>query len=231
MHLSPQVAQAVVHSKAVVMLMLIYCFMYLPLFVGAPCWSLLWYCIIALQSSWQGRQSFFLCFTCLSNVLLVVMMCASSSRCHVLFVVCECGISWSYSLSFWNLTFLIPQNRPNKLEGHAGTRAGMGEGRVGRQAVRQIFTSNKLGTFLMRTTWLGDVLFTILTWVRILLRRNAIKIWIWIWIWIYTLQGLSALMQRERAGMIASPNDGRLSWSRQLYLRAQSCRPNGSSRW
>ena len=34
MHLNPLVAWATVHSKAVVLVLLIYCFMYLPLFMG-----------------------------------------------------------------------------------------------------------------------------------------------------------------------------------------------------
>ena len=42
---------AAVHSKAVVLLLLIYCLMYLPLFVGALCWSLLWYALLYVLSS------------------------------------------------------------------------------------------------------------------------------------------------------------------------------------
>ena len=37
--------KADVRLKAVVLLLLIYCFMYLPLFVEVLCWSLLWYAL------------------------------------------------------------------------------------------------------------------------------------------------------------------------------------------
>ena len=47
----PLVAKADVHSKAVVLLLLIYCFMYLPLFVEVLCWSLFWYALISVLSS------------------------------------------------------------------------------------------------------------------------------------------------------------------------------------
>ena len=51
MHLSPHAVQAAVRSKAVVLLLLIYCFMYLPLFVGALRWSLFWYSLLYAPSS------------------------------------------------------------------------------------------------------------------------------------------------------------------------------------
>ena len=55
MHLSPPVAEAVFRSKAVVMLLLVYCSMYFPLFVGVLCLSLFFYAllvsILVLQSS------------------------------------------------------------------------------------------------------------------------------------------------------------------------------------
>ena len=40
-----------VHSKAVVLLLLIYCYMYLPLFVGVLCWYLFWYALLYVLSS------------------------------------------------------------------------------------------------------------------------------------------------------------------------------------
>ena len=46
-----QIALATVRSKAVVLLLLIYCFMYIPLFVGVPCLSLLWYTLLCVLSS------------------------------------------------------------------------------------------------------------------------------------------------------------------------------------
>ena len=55
-YLSPPflVATTDVHSKAVVLLMLIYCFMYFPLFVGVLCWSLFWYAFLCVLSSLQS---------------------------------------------------------------------------------------------------------------------------------------------------------------------------------
>ena len=38
-------------KKAVTNLLLIYCFMYLPLFVEVLCWSLLWYALLCVLSS------------------------------------------------------------------------------------------------------------------------------------------------------------------------------------
>ena len=45
MHLSTNVALVVVHSKAVVLLLLICCVMYLLLLVEVLCWSLFWYAL------------------------------------------------------------------------------------------------------------------------------------------------------------------------------------------
>ena len=47
----PPVAQVAVLSKVVDQLLLIYCFMYLPLFVGVLCWSLFWYALLYVLSS------------------------------------------------------------------------------------------------------------------------------------------------------------------------------------
>ena len=44
-------ASAAVRSKAEVLLVLLYCFMYMPLFVGVLCWSLLWYTSLCVLSS------------------------------------------------------------------------------------------------------------------------------------------------------------------------------------
>ena len=51
MYLSPSVAQGVVRSKAVVLLLLIYCLMYFPLFVGVMCLSLFCYALLCVHSS------------------------------------------------------------------------------------------------------------------------------------------------------------------------------------
>ena len=51
MHLSPPVALAAVRSKAMVLLLLIYCLMYFPLFVGALCLYLFCYALLCVHSS------------------------------------------------------------------------------------------------------------------------------------------------------------------------------------
>ena len=51
MHLSRPVAKAAVHSKAVVLLLLIYCLMYFPLFVGVLRLSLLGYAFLCVHFS------------------------------------------------------------------------------------------------------------------------------------------------------------------------------------
>ena len=51
MHLSPPVAKAAVRSKAVVMLLLIYCLMCFPLFVGVLCMYLFFYELLFVHSS------------------------------------------------------------------------------------------------------------------------------------------------------------------------------------
>ena len=52
-HLTPPlpVAKAVVGSKAVVLLLLSYCLMYFPLFVGVLCLSLICYALLCVHSS------------------------------------------------------------------------------------------------------------------------------------------------------------------------------------
>ena len=60
MHLSPLVAQDAVHSKAVVLLLLIYCVMYLSLFVGVRCWSLFWYALLHQFETVFKKSVFFI---------------------------------------------------------------------------------------------------------------------------------------------------------------------------
>ena len=72
----------------VVLLFLIYCFMYLPLFVGVMCWSLFWYELLCVLSSFASilarkRERVDLLY-CLSYALSLLMFCGSSSRCPVL---------------------------------------------------------------------------------------------------------------------------------------------------
>ena len=52
--------------------------------------------LLTLQSSWWGRESWLLCLVCLPGVSR--WLCSSSTRCHWLNAVWDCGISWSYSL-------------------------------------------------------------------------------------------------------------------------------------
>ena len=51
MQLSPPVASAAVHSKVVVLLLLISCLMYFSLFVGVLGLSLYWYALLCVLSS------------------------------------------------------------------------------------------------------------------------------------------------------------------------------------
>ena len=72
-------AKAAVHSKAVVLLLLIYCFMYLPLFVWVLCWFLFWYALLYVLSSFaiilkrKGEliALFSLSFGCLVSVNVI----------------------------------------------------------------------------------------------------------------------------------------------------------------
>ena len=71
MHLSPLVALAAVRSKAVVLLMLTVCLLWLPLWGSVAVLCFLVRCfmsIVVLQSSWWGRESWLLCLICLPGV-------------------------------------------------------------------------------------------------------------------------------------------------------------------
>ena len=50
MHLSPSEAYAAVRSKAVILVLLINCLMYFPLFVGVLCLSLICYTLLCVLS-------------------------------------------------------------------------------------------------------------------------------------------------------------------------------------
>ena len=67
MRLSPLVANAAIRSKAVVLLLLIPCFMHLTLFVGVLSWSL-FSCDLSSFAIILTRESWLLCFNCLSRV-------------------------------------------------------------------------------------------------------------------------------------------------------------------
>ena len=78
------------------MFLLICCFMYLPLFVGALCLSLFWYALLGVVSSFAiilTRKRVLVALLLLSYRRLVTVNCGSSSRCRELDAVCNCGIS------------------------------------------------------------------------------------------------------------------------------------------
>ena len=60
-----------------------------------------------LQLSWWGRESWLLCLICLPGVSW--WLSGSSSRCHGVSAVCDCGISWSYSLTIFQSHWYMAQ--------------------------------------------------------------------------------------------------------------------------
>ena len=77
--------EGVGRSKAVVLLLLIRCWLLLKLkcSVNVPCFVVHGYVsFLVLQSSWWGRESWLLYFVCLSDVLW--FLCSSPSRCRAL---------------------------------------------------------------------------------------------------------------------------------------------------
>ena len=49
---------------------------------------------LALQSYWQGREIWLLCFNCLYDVVLLLILCGCSLWCReIVCSVCDCGIS------------------------------------------------------------------------------------------------------------------------------------------
>ena len=60
---------------------------------------------LVLQSSWWGREGWLLCWICLPGVSW--WLGGSSSRCHGLSAVCDCGISWSYSFTIFGEISLL----------------------------------------------------------------------------------------------------------------------------
>ena len=78
-------AQAAAHSKAMFLLLLIYCLMYFPLFVGILCFSLFYYALLSVHSSFAiilNRKSKLVALLLLSyrlvatiNVLWLFLWC------------------------------------------------------------------------------------------------------------------------------------------------------------
>ena len=83
MHLNHIVALVAVPSKVVVLLLLIRCWLLLPLqdSVIVLCFVVCYFMsILVCQSSWWGGESWLLCFVCLPGVSW--LLCDSSSWCH-----------------------------------------------------------------------------------------------------------------------------------------------------
>ena len=105
MHLSPHpppVALAAVRSKAMDLLLLIWCWLLHPLWnsVIILCFVVCYFVsILVLQSSWWGRENWLLCLICLpvSCDCCVALLHDATS----LSAVCDGGISCSYSLTIW----------------------------------------------------------------------------------------------------------------------------------
>ena len=72
MHLRLPMALAAVRSKVVVLLLLVYCFMYHHCLGGlcvGLCFGMNYFMsVLVVQSSGRGRESWLLCFYCLSYV-------------------------------------------------------------------------------------------------------------------------------------------------------------------
>ena len=91
-------ALATVRTKAVVLLLLIECWLLLQLWdsVIVLCFAVRYFMsILVLQSSWWGRESWLLYFDCLTGVSW--LLCRSSSRCNKF--VCSLWL-WYFLLIF-----------------------------------------------------------------------------------------------------------------------------------
>ena len=109
LHLSPLVAYAVVRSKSVVLLLVIHCWLLFSLWesVIVLCFVVRYFIFtLVLQSSWWGRESWLLCFYfCLPSALW--LLCGSSLWRHGRVYSCDCGTSWWYSLTIFELRELL----------------------------------------------------------------------------------------------------------------------------
>ena len=93
----PPLAKASVHSKVVVLWLLVCCLMYLPLFVGVLCLNLFCYALLCVHSSFAiilKRKRKLVALLVLScrcivtiNVLWPFLVCVGRPA------VCDCGIS------------------------------------------------------------------------------------------------------------------------------------------
>ena len=93
------------YPKTVVLLLLIRRLLLLPLweYVFVICFVVRYFMsILVLQSSWWGRESWLLGLVCFPGVLFdccVTLPCVAMG----LSAVCDCGISWSYSLTILHI--------------------------------------------------------------------------------------------------------------------------------
>ena len=111
-------AKAAVRSKAVVLLLLIYCLMYFPLFVGALCLSLICYALLYVHSSFaiilkRKRKLvalFLLSFRCLITVIVLwffLTMPWAGLQCVIVvltyFLIGQIIFIWNLLSANWNL--------------------------------------------------------------------------------------------------------------------------------
>ena len=79
-------AWAAVRSEADVLLLLIYCLLLLPLFVGVICLALVLLCSTLCHSSFaiilMGKSELIVYFNCHPDVLVQSLFCGSSARCR-----------------------------------------------------------------------------------------------------------------------------------------------------
>ena len=99
-------ASAVVRFETRVLLLLIYCLMHFPLLVGAMCLSLFWFALFCVLSSFTIILNRKRELVTLFSLFVLRMHCFC--KCSVTVpqgvvvwsIVCNCGISLSYSLIF-----------------------------------------------------------------------------------------------------------------------------------
>ena len=84
---------------AVVLLLLTFCFMYLPLSVGVLCWSLIWYALLCVLSSFfliilkRKRKLVALRLLCLRCLVTVNILCFFPPGAVGCSAMCESGIT------------------------------------------------------------------------------------------------------------------------------------------
>ena len=92
MYVCPSVAKAAVRSKVVVLLLLIYCFMNLSLFMGSLYWSLFWYVLLYVLSS------FVIILTRERELVALLLL---SFRC-LFTLYCKCSVALPHGAVGWS---------------------------------------------------------------------------------------------------------------------------------